>query len=536
MSMGWSISFVKTSPGHLKQFLYSREGALLLALVIAAIAIRLPLMTFRGYYADLSTYISWGEQVTQHFTTIYTTSATTSTTAASGNGFPGGGIGGGFPGGGNGGFPGGPGGGFPGGGRGSFPGGTLNGAINYPPAIPYLFGAMVFLYHQFLEPLFHTSLATLAASNGIGPFLAKIPLLLVDIAAIIYLYLQARKRHSARFALVVAASFSFSPALLYNGVIWGQTDGFVSFPLLVALFALISESYILAGVSLALAVLLKPQPVIFVPLILLYLVRWVGWKPLITFAAAGLLTALLFLLPILVPHFQLGDMLNNMQATSYSDSALLTSNAFNFWWLIGYGHQSIGSTLFGIKSGTIGTILFAGVTLVSGIQIWRHREPIYLSLGLAVQAFGFFLFMGGQHERYLFLFIPLALASIILAKRKNQPHLIALYVLGTLLCFLNMLVGASSFANSQIIPFLSLQPLNTSLSADFDGLGQFLALFHLGTFVYLLYVYLAHAFEPARHLMPGGLQAVSTPGGTLVSEAAQSSAVLLYSRQDRSPV
>ncbi len=355
------------------------------------------------------------------------------------------------------------------------------------------------------------SLETLAATNGIGPLLAKIPLLLVDIAAFVYAYVQGRKRHSARFALLVSAAFAFSPALLYNGVIWGQTDGFVSFPLLVALFALISESYILAGVSLALAVLLKPQPIIFVPLFLLYLVRWTDWKRFSRFAAAGLLTVLLFLLPILVPHFQLFDMLKNMQAESYNDTSLLTSNAFNFWWLLGYAHQTLAATFLGVKSGTVGAMLFVAVTLVSGIQMWRHRQPIYLALGLAVQAFGFFLFMGGQHERYLFLFIPLIFASLILAQPKHRPHLIALCVLGTLLCLLNMIigVGGGSFANSQAIPFLSLPSLNGYLSANFDALGRWLALLHLGAFLYLLSLYLIYPLEPAERLRAGAAHEAS---------------------------
>ncbi len=467
-------TFIQKALRHIKPFLRSRDGALFSALLIAAVAIRVPLMTFAGYYGDLLVYIHWGENVTQHFTSIYTTLPTAST--------PGVGS-------------------LPGG----FPGGMLDSYINYPPATPYLFGAIVLLYRHLLEPTFHTSLETLAAANGIGPFLAKIPLLLVDIAAFIYLYIQARKRHAAAFALILAASFAFSPALLYNGVIWGQTDGFVSFPLLVTLFALVAESYILAGTSLALAVLLKPQPVIFVPLILLYLWRWAGWKPLRACAVSGLLTALILLLPILLPHFQLLDLFNNMRVESYNDSTRLTSDAFNFWWLIGYGQQSIGSTFLGIKSGTIGAILFSGVTLLCAVQVWRHREPISLALGLAVQAFGFFFFMGGQHERYLFLFIPLAAASVILAQRSGIAHLIALYVLGTLLCFLNMAIGVGGgfrFTNYQAIPFLTLPSLHAFLTTNFTTLATLMAVLHLGVFLYALYAYLAYPLAPAAQSMP----------------------------------
>src|SRR5262245_17832220 len=104
--------YVKPFVLRIKQFLCTREGILFLALLLGAIAIRIPLMQFQGYYADLSTYIRWGELVNQHFTSIYTT--TLATTARNGSGFGGGGFpggGGGFPGGGNGG---------PGGGNGGF--------------------------------------------------------------------------------------------------------------------------------------------------------------------------------------------------------------------------------------------------------------------------------------------------------------------------------------------------------------------------------------------------------------------------------
>ena len=122
---------MKKALEKIKPFLFSLEGVIFIGLVLAAIAIRIPLMTYTGYYADLVTYIRWGETVTQHFTSIYTTLPITS--GAGGHSFPGG-----FPGGG---FPGGP------GGNGGFPhgrtGGFLNNFINYPPAIPYLVGAMV---------------------------------------------------------------------------------------------------------------------------------------------------------------------------------------------------------------------------------------------------------------------------------------------------------------------------------------------------------------------------------------------------------
>jgi Gpi18-like mannosyltransferase len=462
---------LRSALGQLFQRLRTREGALVAALLVGAAALRLPLMTFHGYYADLATYIRWGDIANHGLSTLYSPS-----TSVTGGG------------------PGRP------GGFGAFP--VM--AINYPPGTPYLFGAIVYLYNHLLLPVYQTSLNALVQQDGPGPFIAKVPLLLADLAMIFLLYWQARKRHSMRFALVVAASFALSPALLYNGVIWGQTDGFVALPLLVALFAVIEERYILGGVSLALAVLIKPQPVVFVPLFLLYIWRWAGREQFVRFTAAGLVTSLVVALPVLIPNFQLPDMIHNMQVASYNDRLILSSDAFNFWWLIGRGKEAIGSTFLGVRSGLVGEALFSVVLLLCGALIWRRRDPALFALALAVALFGFFMFVAGQHERYLFLFIPLALASVILARRDQMVEFIALYLAGTALCFLNMLVGVGGgyFAGGQIIPFVSLPALSAYIAANFTPLSETLAFLHLIAFLYALSVMLSQWVGPPAPATP----------------------------------
>ena len=448
---------------RLKRVFTTREGLLFLAMLIAAIIIRLPLMTFRGYYDDLASYVTWGTIVNQHFTNIYT--------ANSGSGV--------------------------GPGRGGF-GIFVGSTINYPPGTPYLFGALVYLFHHWPANSYHTTLATLMNSDGEGPFIAKIPLLVSDVAATVLLYWQARRRHTAEFALIAATSFAFSPALLYNGVIWGQTDGLVALPILAGLFALLDERYILGGVSLALAVLIKPQPIIFVPLVLLYVWRWHGRQNFIRFAVAGAVTLLIFCLPILVPHFQILDMLHNVQTQSYNASSRLTSDAFNFWWLIGYSQETISSTFLGISSGIVGDLLFGAVTVVCGYQIWRRREPIVFLFALAVQIFSFFMFMGGQHERYLFLYVPLMLACLIVSDHVGEKHLVALYMLGTALCFLNMLVGVGGglYASRQVLPFLNVTVLSDIISTGFTSWAFLIALAAFATFVYAVNVFVSDKSMP----------------------------------------
>ena len=74
---------MRTILTRLRGFLATRAGRMFLAILVVAVGIRIPLMTFRGYYSDLATYIGWGNTVVQHFFDIYTSTAATGFGAAS---------------------------------------------------------------------------------------------------------------------------------------------------------------------------------------------------------------------------------------------------------------------------------------------------------------------------------------------------------------------------------------------------------------------------------------------------------------------
>lgn len=441
-----------------------RELAPLCALLVLATCVRLPFMPFPGYWHDLASYVTWGNELVSHgFSQLYANRVTT-------NVFPGS----------------------------DHPGGSVSLAISYPPGMPYLFAGVVVLYDLLLAPFAHAPLTELVVQWGIGPFISKLVLLAADLASTALLYHEARKRHSQRFAWLAAASFAFSPAVLYNGVIWGQTDALAMLPVLVAVFATLSERYTLAGASLVIALFIKPQTAIVIPLVLLYLWRWADRQAFIRCAVSLLAAALLLLLPIMIPRFQLFDMIYNMRAVALNDHFAISQDAFNFWWLTNLHARSMGSLLLGIRIGFVADALFGVVTLIIALQIWRHREPAYLSFSLAMEAFGFFVFMGGQLERYLFPFIPLMLATLIVSQRKSSDHLLVLYVAGTAYCLLNMLVSIGAvLANvSPIVPYVNLPPLTIFLRSYFGQLGFAIAAYVVVTFGHAMWIYLSGRFEP----------------------------------------
>jgi hypothetical protein len=160
--------------------------------------------------------------------------------------------------------------------------------------------------------------------------------------------------------------------------------------------------------------------------------------------------------------------------------------------------RSMGSSLFGVNIGLLADALFVGVTLIIGVKVWRHRHPAYLCFGLAMEAIGFFMFMGGQLERYLFPFIPLMLATLICSEWKASDRLKILYVTGAALCLLNMMatVGAYLAGFSPMIPYVTFPPLYRFVAVYFGYLSYAVAGYVVATFGYALWVYLAGGFAP----------------------------------------
>lgn len=446
---------------HGSRKLATRDMAPLYVLLALATLIRLPFMTFPGYWHDLASYVTWGDELVRHgFSQLYAVRAVYLEPANSGN--------------------------------------VADTAINYPPGMPYLFGGVVLLYNVFLAPFTHTSLTSLVLLNGIGPFFAKLPMLLTDLATTTLLYFEARKRHSERFALLAAASFAFSPAVLYDGVIWGQTDALVMLPVLIALFAIFSKRYALAGASLAVAVLIKAQAVIFIPLLLLYLWRWTRRQDFYRFSVSLLATAFVLLLPVMIPRFQPFDMLANVRAMSYGPNFAVSRDAFNFWWLTLSPTQPMSNAVLGVNLGVIGDALLGVATLAVAFRLWRRREPAYLCFGLAMEVFGFFMFMGGQLDRYLVPFIPLMLAAVIQSERKGSARALALYVIGTALCLLNMVIAIGAFLTgiAPMIPYVDAHSLSQFAFHHYPEIGLIAAVCVNATFAYAMWVYLSGRFKP----------------------------------------
>ncbi|MGX8706404.1 MAG: hypothetical protein ACSW8J_07480, partial [bacterium] len=110
------------------------------------------------------------------------------------------------------------------------------------------------------------SLFRLSTDGAVYRMILKLLPMLADVACAWLIWNVARKRVSENLALALAALYALNPAAICNSAAWGQIDAILA--LLVALSALaVGESrYFRALLWFAVAMLIKPQALLFAPL------------------------------------------------------------------------------------------------------------------------------------------------------------------------------------------------------------------------------------------------------------------------------
>ncbi len=214
---------------------------------------------------------------------------------------------------------------------------------------------------------------------------------------------------------MIAASYAFSPAVLCDGAFWGQTDGFPVLFILLALLCALRGAGVWAGVLFGLAVMFKPQPAIFAPLILLYLWRWSGWKQALQAIGGMLGAALVICSPYLLPPSPgIVDFYENVQTWAAAGHA--SDNAFNLWFLLGARRSPTQPYFAFISPTSLGLLLFFAVLALVLFGVWKSRSAHLLFLGAALLCVAFFVVTTLQHERYLYPALVLALAAAVTAR------------------------------------------------------------------------------------------------------------------------
>ena len=287
--------------------------------------------------------------------------------------------------------------------------------LDYPPGymyILYVLGAII-------------SNLNLEYLSGSSILLLKLPAILCDMGAGYLIYRLANKYFSENISLILSTAYLLNPAVFINSSMWGQVDAVFTLIILIICMLLTKGKTIPAYFVFALGILLKPQVLVFTPLILFGIYEHVfvkdfNWKNFFTNLFSGL-AAIAGMIILCIP-FGLEKVLNQYTSTLGS-YPYISVNAYNFWSMFGLNWSSQDKKLLFMTYGDFGTIVIVLLTILSAVLFVKKikcAERYYLAGSFLIITM--FLFSVRMHERYLFPGMLLLLATYIMSRKKSYLY------------------------------------------------------------------------------------------------------------------
>ena len=261
--------------------------------------------------------------------------------------------------------------------------------------------------------------------SGETLLILKFPAILCDMGAGLLIYKIAQKYHKGNSALFFVAFYLFNPAIFINSSIWGQVDSVFTFALLITCLLLTEGKTIPAYYVFAIGILLKPQMLVFTPLVLMGFLEYVFLrnfqiKKFILNVINGLMAIgliFLFSLPFGI------EKVINQYITTLASYPYISVNAYNFWSLFGLNWSPQDKPFLFTTYAALGTFIIILLTFLSVFIFLSKRnfkERYYLTGSFLIITM--FLFSVRMHERYIFPGLLLLLMTCIMSNQKRWLH------------------------------------------------------------------------------------------------------------------
>ena len=298
---------------------------------------------------------------------------------------------------------------------------------DYPPGYIYLLYVIGAIFSIFKIPYL----------SGACLLLLKLPAILCDMAAGILLYKTCKKICTNNQAVLFTAFYLFNPAVFINSSLWGQVDSVFTLTVILMCLFLTNKKMVPAYIAFGIGILLKPQTLVFAPVLLLGILDHVilnhfSWRNFFHNLFAGL--CVIFCMILVCMPFGINLVIAQYTSTlaSYPYVAV---NAFNFWGFFGLNWIPQDQKLLFFSYEHWGTIIIVLIVLFSVVLFIKTKKSANrYFITAAFLIISMFLFSVRMHERYLFPAIILLLFAYI--KRPSKSILVS-YIGFSVLLFYN---------------------------------------------------------------------------------------------------
>lgn len=281
---------------------------------------------------------------------------------------------------------------------------TSGAFTDYPPGYVCVLYVLGFLLSVFKAD--YLSAASL--------LILKLPAIMCDMATGLIIYKMARERQSEINAVTISALYLLNPAVILNSCVWGQVDAVMCFFVVLMCGLLMEKKMIPSYIAYAIGVLLKPQMLIFTPVLIYGILENVILH---NFSMQrffqnlfGGLAVISGMVVVCIPfglENVVGLYLNTLGSYPY-----VTVNAYNFWALLGKNWASQEDRLLFMSYQSWGMLNIVLTVILSAVFFFRakKKESRYFTTA-ALLIISVYLFSVRMHERYIF---P-AMALLLLA-------------------------------------------------------------------------------------------------------------------------
>lgn len=284
-------------------------------------------------------------------------------------------------------------------------------ALNYPPGYALQLLAVTRVA-QVLLPHAGTHGDALLAG------LLKLPPIVADLGAVMLAHAIVRRWRGEGAALGAAAIAAFAPWTWPVSAFWGQVDSICAVLLVFALWLALEDRFTAAWFALVAGILVKPFPIVVVPLLVALQLRREGVSlRLAAGPAAGAVLAYCVSLPFAPSAAPLATLrwLAQQYTSGQSLFPMTSVNAYNVW-LVANPPVPDASRAFGLSLQSWGWLAFsaldAGVTLAFWRRFARERSRAageqLVTLAWFVATLGLFVLATRMHERYLIFALAFA--------------------------------------------------------------------------------------------------------------------------------
>jgi hypothetical protein len=243
---------------------------------------------------------------------------------------------------------------------------------------------------------------------------------------------------ATKLALIAALVIALQPGAIYDSAVWPNTDSLAAASMLAAIVLAFQCRFSLAGAVWVFGFLMKPQPIVVLPLLLLIAFRRDGLRAILGAGLAGAAVGLVMTGPWLL-HGDLLRILKVYRLLFHDRAPVLSWSAWNLWrfWDATVAPAADDRAVFLLTYRTIGLGMCAVAGSIALGYAWIRNDLRGLLVAGAYLVFAFYVLPVTTHERYLFPFLGLLLPVAMVERRW-----LWIYVPVSALFFCNLVAAA----------------------------------------------------------------------------------------------